>query len=257
MTALLKHKRKGIKMVKNRQKTIYRVFLILTLVFGVMMPVIISMFDILGDSAPPLLFMSFFLAIVCLICTLIFRKRSRSIEHALKDKNYLAQWHFSPEKWKAFMEKDDQFRTGERTLAFTVLSVLTVIIFMMFVIFAEEGKLAMFLTMLGLIVLYALAAFIVPYFIRRFRKDEAATVLILSKGVLLNKQYHSWDLPLSKLASASFEKKPYEHVQITYEFVDRTGPRSYTINIPIPEDVEIKVVQGVVETLNRVNGING
>ncbi len=242
-------------MIKNRQKTIYRVFLVLTLVFAVMMPVIIELFDILGDSAPPLLFLSFFLAIVCLVCTLIFRKRSRSIEFALQDQNYLAQWHYSAENWKAFMEKDDQFRTGERTLAFIVLSVMTVIIFMMFVIFAEEGKLAMFLTMLGLIFLYALAAFVVPYFIRRFRKDEAVTVLILTKGVLLNKQYHSWDLPLSKLAGASYDKKPYEHLQVTYEFVDRTGPRTYTINIPIPEGVTGQQAQQVAEELNRLNGL--
>lgn len=241
-------------MIKNRQKRIYQVFLGLTVVFFLIMIVTIAFFDSFNDWAPPTLFLSFFLLVVSLICVIIFRKRSKEIEHALADQNYLAQWHFSSAKWGAFMNQEDDFRTGKRKVAFVFLTVITVIIFMMFVIFAEEAKLVMFLVMLGLIGLYALAAFIVPWLIRRFRKDEEATVLILHKGVLLNKQFHSWDFPLSKLASASYEKKPYTHLEIVYDFVDRTGPRSYTVNVPIP-DGEDEQAQKVIEELKRSNGL--
>jgi len=79
--------------------------------------------------------------------------------------------------------------------------------------------------------------------------------LILHKGVLLNKQFHSWDFPMSKLASASHEKKPFEHLEIVYDFFDRTGPRSYTINIPIPEGEDWKKVQNVVDELKNFNGL--
>ena len=125
----------------------------------------------------------------------------------------------------------------------------------MFVIFAEEAKLAMFLVMLALILLYAMAAFIVPWLLRKVRKNEDATVLILPKGVLLNKQFHSWDFPLSKLASASYEKKPFEHLEIVYNFVDRTGPRSYTINVPIPDGVNEQKAQSVIDDLKQSNGL--
>jgi hypothetical protein len=127
---------------------------------------------------------------------------------------------------------------------------------MMFVIFVEEeAKLAMFLVMLGLILLYAMAAFIVPWLLRKLRKSEDVTVLILPKGVLLHKQFHSWDFPMSKLASATYEKKPFQHLEIVYDFVDRTGPRSYTINIPIPDGVNEQKAQSVIEDLKRSNGL--
>jgi len=220
-----------------------------------MILLIIVFFDSIGDWAPPALLLSFFLGIVGLICTVIFYKRSKEIEHALEDESYIAEWHYSAEKWEAFMNREDEFRTGQRKIAFVFLSVITVIIFMMFVIFAEEAKLAMFLVMLGLIVVYAMAAFIVPYLVRRFRKSEDVTVLILHKGVLLNKQFHSWDFPLSKLASVSYEKKNFEHLEIVYDFFDRTGPRSYTINIPIPEGEDEKSAQSVIEKLRNSNGL--
>lgn len=242
-------------MIKNRQKRIYQVFLALTVVFTVLIFLTIGFFDSFGNSAPPILFLSFFLGIVCLVCTVIFLKRSREIEHALTDQSYIAQWDYTGEKWKAFMEKEDGFRTGERKVVFVFLTVITVIIFMMFVIFAEEAKLAMFLVMLGLILLYAMAAFIVPWFLRKLRKNEDATVLILPKGVLLHKQFHSWDFPLSKLASASYKKKPFQHLEIVYDFVDRTGPRSYTINVPIPDGVNEQKVQSVIEDLKQSNGL--
>jgi len=243
-------------MIKNRQKKIYQVFLALTVVFTVLVFLTIGFFDSFGDSAPPILFLSFFLGIVCLICTFIFLKRSKEIEHALKDQSYIVQWDYTAEKWKAFMEKEDDFRTGERQVAFFFLTIITVIIFMMFVIFGEEdAKLAMFLVMLGLIVLYAMAAFIVPWLIRKLRKPEDVTILILPKGVLLNKQFHSWDFPMSKLASATYEKKPFQHLEIVYDFVDRTGPRSYTINVPVPEAVDEKKALSVIEDLKRSNGL--
>src|SRR6056297_2166178 len=242
-------------MIKNRQKRIYQVFFALTVIFTVLIFVVIGFFDSFGDSAPPILFLSFFLGIVCLVCTIIFLKRSREIDHALKDQSYIAQWDYTGEKWKAFMEKEDDFRTGERKVAFFFLTVITVIIFMMFVIFAEEAKLAMFLVMLGLIMVYAMAAFIVPYLVRCFRKKEDATVLILQKGVLLNKQFHSWDFPMSKLASVSYEKKPFEHLEVVYDFFDRTGPRSYTINIPIQGGKDSKEAQSVIEELKSSNGL--
>src|SRR6056297_2491879 len=124
-------------MIKNRQKRIYQVFLALTVIFTVLIFVVIGFFDAFGDSAPPILFLSFFLGIVCLVCTIIFLKRSREIEHALKDQSYIAQWNYTAKKWSAFMEKEDVFRAGERKLAFILLSIITVIIFMLFVIFVE------------------------------------------------------------------------------------------------------------------------
>lgn len=243
-------------MIKNRQKKIYQVFLALTAIFTVLIFVVIGFFDTFGDSAPPILFLSFFLGIVCLVCTVIFLKRSREIDHALKDQSYIVQWDYTAETWKAFMEKEDVFRTGERKVAFIFLTAITVIIFMMFVIFVEEeAKLAMFLVMLGLILVYAMAAFIVPWMIRKLRKSEEVTVLILPKGVLLHKQFHSWDFPLSKLASACYEKKPFQHLEIVYDFVDRTGPRSYTINIPVPDGINEQKAQSVIEDLKQSNGL--
>src|SRR6056297_977811 len=121
-------------MIKNRQKQIYQVFLGVTLIFILMILLIITFFDSIGDWAPPALLLSFFLGIVGLICTVIFYKRSKEIEHALEDESYIAEWHYSAEKWEAFMNREDEFRTGQRKIAFVFLSVITVIIFMMFVI---------------------------------------------------------------------------------------------------------------------------
>jgi hypothetical protein len=99
----------------------------------------------------------------------------------------------------------------------------------------------MFFVMLGLDGMYFFMGCVFPSISFFFKRKSFGDVILLETGILLNKQFHTWNFPLSKFLSAEFETKPYEHLAVTYEFFDRTGPRSYTVNVPIPKQNKMAI----------------
>src|SRR6056297_1075937 len=236
--------------MKNRQKTLYRVFLVLTLVFSTTTVYFMYAFDALGDIAGAGFMVSLLLALTFFICIFIFRKRSRVVEYALNKGSFIARWQYSEQEWEDYLRQEYGYRKERNKGIFIFLSIITVVIFMFFVLFVEEAKLAMFLVMLGLVAMYGLVAFIIPFLIYHFHKQHTAEVMIMEKSILIDKQFHTWDFPLSKFSSADVDTVPYPHISVVYEFIDRTGPRSYTVNIPVPEGEN---AHGVVEQLKKAN----
>ena len=70
-------------MIKNRQKAIYKSFLILTIFFIILLFIFITLIDA-SDFQYAGIVLSFFLSIVSSIITFIFFKRSKIIEKALE-----------------------------------------------------------------------------------------------------------------------------------------------------------------------------
>lgn len=237
-------------MIRNRQKTIYHTFIILTIVFVVGVFVFANLFDYSMDLAGAGLILSIFLSIVSFIVIFIFKKRSDAIDRALENKKYIARWHFSEQDWEKFIDLEYSYRSSEKKEIFFFLSIITAIVFFLFIAFVNEAKLIMLLVMISLVILYAFMAFFVPYIMYKYHRKGDAEVLILEKGILLNKQFHTWDVPMSELASAKIQKTPYPHLQIVYNFVDRMGERAYTIIVPIPETVN---GEEVIERLIKAN----
>lgn len=183
----------------------------------------------------------FIMASITIVLTSLFfikttMKNVKALDAAINQKKMIVHWKYTNEEWWNYLSHEEDFRTGTGTIMAIFLSLITAIIFLPIALFAPEGNLFMFMVMLGLFGLYFFMGYVFPSILFYFKRKSMGEVILLEKGVLLNKEFHTWDFPLSKFYSAEFQKEPYNHIEIVYEFIDRTGPRSYTVNVPIPEN---------------------
>jgi hypothetical protein len=192
-------------------------------------------------------------SITVLLTSLLFIKTTmkniKVLDEAINRKKMIVHWKYTNEEWWDYLSHEEDYRNDTGTLMAILLSVITAIIFIPFVLFAPEGKFFMFMVMLGLFGLYFFMGHVFPSILFYFKRKSVGEVILLEKGVLLNKEFHTWDFPLSKFNSANFEEKPYRHLEIVYDFFDRTGPRSYTVNVPIPGDNE-KDIEKIISSFN-------
>ena len=176
-------------------------------------------------------------------------KNVKVLDEAINRKKMIVHWKYTNEEWLDYLSHEEDYRSDMGISVAIVLSVITAIIFIPFILFISEGKFFMFMVMLGLYVLYFFMGFVFPSILFYFKRKSVGEVILLEKGVLLNKEFHTWDFPLSKFNSANFEENPYSHLEITYDFFDRTGPRSYTVNVPVPKNNE-KDIKGIISSFN-------
>lgn len=220
-------------MIKNTQKTALKIWIFSASVFLFMILYGYTNFRISSfDGA--LIMVGITLFLTSLVFIRVTYRNSKLIDRALKRKELVVHWKYTKKEWEDYIEHEYNYRSGEKQLIAIFLSAFTILIFGLFILFIPEGKLAMFFVMLGLIAMYAFLGYILPPLLHMIRKQKGE-VIILTKGVLLNKTFHTWDMLLSKLGKVTIEQNPYHHISLTYKFVDRTGPRQYTIHIPIPK----------------------
>lgn len=221
--------------IKNPQRSVLYRWLCIDLIF-----IILGIKSSLYFDINPFDGMILMVGITVILTSLFFIKLTlkniKLIDDAIKHKKRIVHWQYTKEEWSEYISHEKSYRTTEGKLIAFVLSGITLIIFVPFILIIEEAKLSLFFVLLGLLGLYFFMGFVVPHIVFYFRKNTTGEVLVLEKGVLLNKQFHTWDFPLSKFNSAYFEKTPYPHLSISYDFVDRTGPRDYVIHIPIPKN---------------------
>jgi hypothetical protein len=163
-------------------------------------------------------------------------KNAKILDEAINGQNMIVHWKYTDEEWLDYLSHEEDYRSNTGILMAIVLSVITAIIFIPFILFIPEGKFSMLMVMLGLFVLYFFMGYVFPSILFYVKRKSVGEVILLEKGVLLNKEFHTWDFPLSRFNSAKFKEQPYVHLEITYDYFDRTGPRSYTINVPVPSD---------------------
>ncbi len=189
----------------------------------------------------------FIMASITIVLTSLFfirttRKNVKVLDEAINQGKMIVHWKYTNEEWWNYLSHEEDYRNEMGSLMAIFLSVITAIIFVPIILFAPEGNFFMFMVMLGLFGLYFFMGYVFPSILFYFKRKSVGEVILLEKGVLLNKEFHTWDFPLSKFSFAEFQEEPYNHIGVVYDFFDRTGPRSYTVNVPIPgnnkDDIE-------------------
>lgn len=163
-------------------------------------------------------------------------KHMKLIDRAINEGENIAFFRYKKDEWESYIRNERDYRITEGKNIAKLLSLITGIIFIPFILIIEEGKLTLFLVMISLFGLYILMALLFPKMVYMFRTRKSSRAILLKKGILIGNQFHTWNLPLSSFYNARHKKVPYEHIAVIYEFVDRTGPRKYTVNVPIPKD---------------------
>lgn len=221
--------------IKNPQRRTLMAWIMLDIVFIIAGLKSFLYFNI--NSADGMIIL---ISLLVLITSLFFIpqtiKNCRRIDAAIHNGEQIVCWTYTKKEWQEYILHEKDYRLNEGKLIALFLYVITTVVFIPFILFIPEGKLAMFVVMLLLFFIYTFMGFVFPKMVFLLRKKRIGKVILLKQGLLIDRQFHTWDFPLSSFSYAEHKKKPYDHLAISYDFFDRTGPRTYTVNVPIPKN---------------------
>ena len=219
--------------IKNPQRTVLKRWLFILILFIFLLITSYINFDINSLDG-----MIILISLVIIPTSLFFiwttNKNVKKLDEAINRGRMIAHWEYSKEEWVDYLIFERSYRKSQGTMIAILLTAFTAIVFIPFAIFVQEFF--MIIVMFGLFGMYWFMGLILPKIMFQIRKRNIGKVILLEKGLMIGKQFHTWDFPLSKFEKAIHVKKDYEHLEVIYDFVDRTGPRTYVVNVPIPKN---------------------
>lgn len=186
-----------------------------------------------------LAFISFFVFLVSVVIGFMLRSRGKKLQKLISKEDLLASWQMKDAQKKAFVSYLFEQEIGKNTLILFIISLFAIIIFGLFILFIDDGKLFMFAVLIGLIVFLSAFAFGMPYYYRYKNNKGNGWILLGKKYAYINGYFHNWDFPLSGLRQVKEMKAPFRGIQMTYYYTDATLKHHYTLNIPVPEEIDI------------------
>jgi len=214
--------------------------------------IIIAFMDL--DSLPihPAFFMlSIFFLIMSVIMAYMFRSREKKLQKLISGENLIAQWTLTPEQKKKYANFLFKYESGKNQIILFSISFIAIIVFGIFILVIDEGKMAMFLILLGLIAFLAAFAFGMPFYYRLKNLRGDGKILLGAKYAYINGYFHNWDFPLSGLSKVKPIKDPFYGINLIYYYTDRTLKNSEELFIPANEDIDIKTLADKLKKANK------
>jgi len=221
--------------VKNSQWQIVRlwVILLLTFVFLIFLPSLIGLDGMDGGFA--IGFVSFFMGIVSLVVIFIYTSRARQLDSILSGEGRLAVWHYQPDEWKRFVERDFAEQKIVNRSIFYLIAGISIVVGILLTIVYQDILMAEII--LGLIAFLAIIAFITPYFRLNKLRKSTQLVIISEKGAVIGKMVHLWEKLGASLDKVSWNDQNPGTVMIefTYSMPSRNGRDQQVARVPVPE----------------------
>lgn len=173
-----------------------------------------------------------------IVTAIIFFRLARRYDQILSDKALLAHWTYSDAEWRAYTEAEHKTDTQDRWTLVAIISAFALFFGVLFAIFAPEGGVYVLFTMLGLIALVSLTAFLTSRQNYRRNVQHKGETLISSQGILLNGQLHAWNVIGSRLERVDSVDGTPPVVEFEYSAPSRSGRDSYTVRVPVPSGEE-------------------
>lgn len=199
---------------------------------------------------PAIFFLSFFFFISSVIIGFMFRSREKKLQALITGENLVAEWTLTKEQKKSYINYLFKHESSKNLIILFSIASIAVVVFGLFIIFIDEGKLAMFFVLIGLIVFLSLVAFGMPYYYKIKNTKGDGNILIGAKYAYINGYFHNWDFPLSGLKKIKIIKDPFYGINLVYYYTDRTLSHSEELFIPAPEDVDLKKLIVTLKELN-------
>ncbi len=235
---LIKEINKQIE-IKNNQMPIAKRAWYLAVFFFL---IIFSAFSEIIEIHPAIVMISIFLFIMSVIIGFMYRSRGKKLQNLISGDNLIASWILTPDLKKAYVNTLFEQRRGMNMLILLVISVMAIVIFGLFILFIDEGKLFMFEALIGLIAFLSIFAFGMPYYYRYKNMQGDGYILIGKKYAYVNGFFHNWDLPLSGIKRVRIIKKPFYGLSLVYYYTDRTLKHSEELIIPANENVDLEAL---------------
>lgn len=225
------------KPIINRERKIVRLWIVLTLLFlgGIFVPGLLGIGGMEGGFA--IAFICAFLVIMGIIVILVYNQRARRMEKLIQGDQLLASWTYSSEEWRSYADYDFEEDKVTKRSMFRMVAIIALVVGAIMTIILKH--IVVPLTILGIIGLIAIPAFIGPKIRHGRNVDSLGKVLISSNAVYLNGAFYSWDMLGARLDHAGIERSSHPHcLVIDYSYPTRTGIQTDTVRIPIPQGKE-------------------
>jgi len=225
--------------LENNQNGIVKNMLISSSIFGVLMMLPFSGIEFF-EKAFALSFISMWLFISSLVIAWMFRGREEKLQSLISGKSLLANWELDIDMKKQYVDYSFAQEKEKNFAIFTVISIMFILIFGIFILVIDDGKLFMFGAMISFILFIALFAFGMPHYYRYSNLKGDGKVLIGKKYAYINGYFHNWDFPLSGLSNVKIMKKPFNGIRIVYYYTDRSLKHSEELFIPANENIDLE-----------------
>ena len=238
---------KKLNLENNQTKIVSRSWYV-AVFFGI---IIVSAMMEFFPVHPAVFMLSLFFMICALVVALMFKSREKKLQTLISGENLLSQWTLTDKQKKKYVDYQFQQNFGMNILMLLVIGVIAVIIFGLFILMIDEGRLFMFFVLLGLIAFLALFAFGMPYYYKFTNNKGDGRILIGAKYAYINGYFHNWDFIMSGLRKIKIIKEPFYGLSLEYYYTDRTYQHSEILVIPANEDIDLKFLVTQLKTLNE------
>ena len=197
---------------------------------------------------PAIVMISIFFLIMAIIIGLMFRSREKKLQSLITGENLIIAWTLADDEKHKYVNFLYYNEKSKNIGLLIVISTLAIVIFGIFILVIDEGKLFMFLALVGLIIFLSFFALGMPLYYRNRNLKNDGKILIGKKFAYINGFFHNWDFPLSGIRKAKIIKEPFYGLYIKYYYTDRTFTNTEELNIPAPQELDLKHV------INELNG---
>lgn len=173
-----------------------------------------------------------------IVTSVLFFRLAKRYDRILSDKNPLARWTYSDEEWRAYTEADYKIDRKNRWILVGIISAFAIFFGILFAVMDPEAGIYVLYTMLGLIALVSLTAFLTSQQNYRRNVKHKGEALIAGDGIILNGQLHAWNVIGSRLDRVDYMEETPPMIEFEYSAVSRNGRDSYTVRVPIPSGQE-------------------
>ena len=217
---------------------------------GLFFMIIFLAFTEIIEIHPAIVMISIFFLLVSVIIAFMFRSREKKLQKLIDGKHVLAHWTLTPEQRKNYVQYLFKMEAGKNVIILLTISVIAFIVFGLFIIFIDEGKLFMLAALAGLIAFLALFAFGMPFYYRYKNSKGDGNILLGGKYAYINGYFHNWDFPLSGLSKIKIIRKPFYGIHLVYYYTDRTLTNSEELFIPANEELDLEPIVTLLKQRN-------
>lgn len=219
---------------------------------GLFLLIIILAYMDLGvvNFHPAIVMISIFLFLISLVVAYMFRSREKKLQSLITGENLLASWTLNRTQKNAYVNYLFEHEKRKNSAIFLVIAVMAVVVFGIFILVIDEGKIAMFLAMIGLLVFLSLFAFGMPWYYKYQNSKNDGVVMIGDKFAYINGYFHNWDFILSGLSKVKIMKSPFYGINLVYYYTDRTLTNSEELFIPANEEDDLEELVRILKARN-------
>jgi len=191
---------------------------------------------------PAIVMISIFFFIMSIIIGIMFRSREKKLQSLITGENLITTWTLTSDEQRNYVNYLFKYESGKNQILLFSIGSIAIVVFSVFILVIDEGKLAMFFVLLGLIAFLSLVAFGMPFYYRHKNLNNDGKILIGKKFAYVNGFFHNWDFPISGIRNVKIIKKPFYGLYIKYYYTDRTLTNTEELNIPAPKQFDLQNV---------------